>query len=142
VPAASVTSVTSGQFDIALPTDLKPGCWDVQVKAGGLSSNHSDKFAIEPRPTLDSAVRTDKSIVVTGTDLVDFAHCGGPKISFQLLKEGSTTAVPVEVLDWNNGKPVLSLPEAAKKDTWKVQVLLDGTLAATHGEAELKTISQ
>jgi hypothetical protein len=48
IPAASVTLVNSGQFDIALPAGLKPGRWDVQVKANGLSSNRSGKFTLGP----------------------------------------------------------------------------------------------
>jgi hypothetical protein len=150
VPAASVTAVTSGQFDVAIPAGLKPGCWDVQVQAGGLSSNYSDKFAVEPVPTLDSAVRTDMAIVVTGTDLVDFSHCGNQRISFKFLPDppaagAAPAAVPLNVQNWNNGKPVLSLPPGtAKTDTLKgkVQVFLNGTLVAPNGEAQLKTNSQ
>lgn len=146
IPTAGVTSVTRNKFDVAVPADLKPGCWDVQVKAGGLSSNHSDKFAVEPSPALDSAVRTDTFIVVTGTDLVDFSHCGDQKISFKFLPDPPSggpvpDAVPLTVLNWNNGKPVLSTPPGtAKAQTLKgkVQVFLNGTLVATNGEVELK----
>ena len=150
VPAASVTSVASDQFDITLPTDLKPGCWNVQVQANKLFSNYSNKFAVEPSPTLDSAVLTKTSILVTGTDLVDFSHCGDQRISFQFLPDATAgaaapVAVPLTVLNWNNGKPVLSLPAgAAKTDTLKgkVQVLLNGNLITAHGETELKMNSQ
>ncbi|MFL6227585.1 MAG: hypothetical protein ACJ741_02270, partial [Pyrinomonadaceae bacterium] len=150
VPVASAPAPTRNQFDVAVPAGLKPGCWFVQVKAGGLFSNESDKFAVEPTPTLDSAVRTDTSIVVTGTDLVDFSHCGDQRISFKFLPDptpavAAPAAVPLAVLNWNNGKPVLSLPPgAAKADTLKgkVQVFKKGTLVTTQGEAELKSISQ
>lgn len=145
VPAANFTFVNSGQFTVALPTDLKPGCWDVQAQTNGLSSNHSEKFAIEPHPTLDSAVSTGKSIVVSGTDLVDFSHCGDQRISFQFLPDGETSAKPLDVLNWNNGKPVLSLPAGTTQANTlkgKVQLLLNGSLVTANGEAQLKTISQ
>ena len=147
LPATKVAADATDKNKFVLTVDglnLTAGCWAVQAESGGLSSNRSDKFAIEPNPTIESAVHNDKIIMVTGTDLVDFSHCGGQKLKFQLLQDGTTTAVPVDVLDWNNGKPVLSLPDAAKANTWKgkVQILFNGTLVTTHGDVELKPISQ
>src|SRR6185369_9095941 len=89
VPEADVKK---DQFVLTLPTGakaLKAGCWYVQVQAGGLSSNRSGKFAIPPKPTLTSAVRNDKFILVKGNDLIDFSKCGGQQISFKLV--GATT---------------------------------------------------
>lgn len=149
LPAASVTFVTSSQIKVAVPADLKPGCWDVQVQAGGVFSNHSDKFAIEPHPTLETAVLSKTSIVVAGDDLVDFSHCGGQRITFQFLPDPTPTAaapaaVPLSVLDWNKGNPVLSLPPGADKDSLKgsVQVLLDGKAITENGKVTLTTGSQ
>jgi hypothetical protein len=145
VPAASLTPApTNTQIVIANVTGIsgvRAGCWYVQVQSGGLSSNRSARFAIAPTPTLTSAERNDKFLLVKGNDLIDFSHCGGQQVSFQ-LQQGTATPVAVDVVDWNNGKPVLTLPEAAKTGTWKVQVLLNGTLVTTNGEAELKPISQ
>ncbi|MDT4897131.1 MAG: hypothetical protein QOH25_2208 [Acidobacteriota bacterium] len=136
VPDASVTMDATDHNKFTLAIDglsLKAGCWVVQAKSGGLSSNRSEKFAVEPKPTLDSAIRRDKSITVTGTDLIDFSHCGGQRITFKLLKEGTDAPTSVNVLNWNNGKPVLNLPDDVQKDSaWKgkVQVYLDDTKQA------------
>ena len=87
VDPAAVTAVTETTFDVALPTNkLYPGCWQVQVEAGGLSSNQSGMFAVPANPTLDSAERTDKFIFVKGKDLIDFGACGGQQVSFKVLK--------------------------------------------------------
>jgi hypothetical protein len=137
------TNVKSDQFDVTLPTGtkaLKAGCWSVQVQAGGLFSNRSDKFAIAPKPTLTSAVRNDRFILVKGNDLVDFSHCGGTQVSFELFQ--GTTTVAVEVADWNNGQPVLVLPGQAKVGAWKVRVLLNSDAVTPNGEVDLKTMSQ
>jgi hypothetical protein len=140
---------TPGQFDVTLPTGtsaLKAGCWYVQVQAGGLTSNRSEKFAIAPNPTIVSAENNDKFILVKGSDLVDFSHCGGQQVSFQ-LQQGTDTPVDAEVVDWNNGKPVLKLPDKVKTspststNKWKVLVLLNGTAVTTNGSVELKPIS-
>lgn len=143
VPGASVTNITSDQFDVTVPAGLKPGCWYVQVEADKVFSNQSQGFAVDPSPTIDSAVSTATAIVVTGTDLIDFSHCGGQRISFQFLPDPTAAApphapVPLDVKDWDNGKPVLSLPAGTTKPETlkgKVEVLLDGT---TKGSVELK----
>jgi len=95
----------------------------VQVEAGGLSSNQSEWFAIPPDPELDSAERTDKFIFVKGNDLVDFGACGGQQFSFKALKKDNSNPIDLEVKDWNNGAPVLELPEKVKEGEWKVQVV-------------------
>jgi hypothetical protein len=56
-------------------------------------------------------------------DPVDFSACGGQQISFKALKEDNTGATDLEVKDWNNGAPVLSLPDKVKEGKWKVQVV-------------------
>jgi len=138
----SAGTLTTKSFDVTLPSGsnaLKSGCWDVRVVANGLSSNRSGKFAIPPSPTLVSAERNDKFIQVTGTDLVDLGKCGGQQVSFQLV--GAKT-LPLEVVNWNNGKPVLALPEDAKQGSWKVQVLLNHTAVSSNSQVDLKTIGQ
>jgi hypothetical protein len=108
--------------------DLAAGCWSVQAESGGLSSNRSNKFAVNPTPKLDTAIRHEKSIEVTGTGLIDVSRCGGKKVTFKLLKDGSDTPIPVDILNWNNGKPLLNIPDELKQDEkWKgkVQVYLD-----------------
>lgn len=126
----TAATLTDTMFEIVLPTDAKklhPGCWQVQVEAGGLTSNHSEWFAVPPDPAvdpvLDSAERTDKFIFVKGTDLIDFGSCGPQQYSFKLLKKDNTDPTDLKVKDWNNGAPVLELPEKAKEGEWKVQVL-------------------
>jgi len=129
VQAAALTKVTTDGFDITLPTGankLHPGCWQVQVKAGALSSNLSGMFAIPPSPTLTSAERSDKFIFVKGNDLIDFGSCGGQLVSFKLLKKDDTDPTDLKVKDWNNGSPLLELPDKAKDGEWKVQVFLKG----------------
>jgi hypothetical protein len=135
VPAANVAPDATDKNKFVLTIDgmkLTAGCWSVQAESGGLTSNVSNKFAIEPNPTLDTANRRDKFIVVAGTDLIDFGHCGGQRITFKLLKEGAAAdkAIPLNILDWNQGNPLLSMPDEVQKDpAWKgkVQVFLDGT---------------
>lgn len=126
-PAANTVTETS--FEVVLPTGAKKlhaGCWQVQVEAGGLSSNQSEWFAIPPNPVLDSAERTDKFIFLKGKDLVDFSACGGQQLSFKLLKKDDTDMTDLEVKDWNNGAPVLGLPDKAKEGEWKIQVFKGG----------------
>src|SRR5262249_14638653 len=125
----------------ALP-DVKAGCWFVEVKSGDLSSK-SEKFAIAPSPTLTSATYNDKFIFPRGNDLVDFAHCGGQQVSFK-IKSSAGKDLDAKVVEWNNGKPTLELPDEVKgsKDTWKVRVLLNGNAVAANGEVDLKPISQ
>ncbi len=122
-------TLTDTQFDITLPTtnaDFKAGCWYVQVTAGGLTSNRSEKFSSRtPTPTLDSAKHNGKFIFLKGNDLVNLSHCDGTMISFRLNQTGAAS-IPLVVEDWSNGEPVLVLPEAAKTGAWKVEVLVDG----------------
>ncbi len=122
-PVASTVTETS--FDVMLPTGddkLHAGCWQVQVKAGELSSNQSEFFAIPPQPSLDAAERSDKFIFVKGKDLIDFSACGGQQMQFVLLKNDGSDPTDLEVKDWNNGAPVLELPDKAKTGEWKVRV--------------------
>jgi hypothetical protein len=122
-------TVTATSFDVELPTGaqkLRAGCWQVQVKAGGLTSNQSDMFAMPADPRLDSAERNDRFIYVKGTDLIDFADCGGRQVSFKLMKQDGAEATNLEVHTWINEEPVLVLPEKPKEGPLKVQVLLKG----------------
>jgi hypothetical protein len=123
-PPATVTDTT---FDIVLPT-LHPGCWDVQVKVGELSSNESERFAIPPDPALDSAERNERFIFVKGKDLIDFGGCGKQLLTFKLVKSDGTDPTDLQVKDWNNGAPVLKLPDKAKEGEWKVQVFMGDTM--------------
>ncbi len=126
-PTAS--TLTDETFEVVLPTGAKKlhaGCWRVQVKAGEPTSNKSEWFAVPPDPSLDSAERTDKFIFVKGKDLVDFSACGGQQLSFKLLKKDDSDPTDLEVKDWNNGAPLLRLPDKAKTGEWKVQVFLKG----------------
>ena len=130
VAATAVTNVTETTMDVALPTGaqkLHAGCWQVQVTAGGLSSNQSEMFAVSPNPTLDSAERSDKFIFVKGQDLIDFGACGGQQVSFKGLKKGDPNPIDLEVKDWANGAPLLKLPDKMKEGEWTVQVFLKGT---------------
>jgi hypothetical protein len=132
VAAEKVTADPADQNKFVLSIDdptLAVGCWSVQVESGGLSSNRSNRFAIAREPKIDTAVRHEKIIQITGTDLVDYSHCGGQRITFKLLKEGATAPIAVDVLNWNGGKPVLGIPAELKADEkWKgkVEVYLDG----------------
>lgn len=120
------TTVTDTSFEVVLPTGddkLHAGCWQVQVEAGGLSSNQSEMFAIPPDPELDSAERTDKFIFVQGKDLIDFSACGGQQLTFKVMKMDDSEVTDLEVKDWNNGAPVLELPGKVKEGEWKVQVV-------------------
>jgi hypothetical protein len=128
IEPTAVTEVTPESFEATLPTEAtkRPGCWQVQVKAGGLTSNQSEMFAVPPDPALDSAERTDKFIFVKGKDLIDFGACGGQQVSFKALKTGATVPIDLKVKDWNNGAPLLELPDALKEGEWKIQVFLKG----------------
>jgi hypothetical protein len=127
--AASVTWVNAGQLNVTLPT-LSAGCWYAQVESAGVSSNRSPKFRIDPNPSLDTAERNDNFIFVSGKDLVDFTHCGGDQVKFQLTKPDGSEATDLTVDNWSNGEPRLVLPAKAKDATagaWKVKVLLGTT---------------
>jgi hypothetical protein len=128
IEAAALTAVTAESFEATLPTEARkrPGCWQVQVKAGGLTSNQSEMFAVPPDPTLDSAERTDKFIFVKGKDLIDFGACGGQRVIFKALTTGATVPIDLKVKDWNNGAPLLDLPDNVKEGEWKIQVFLKG----------------
>jgi len=120
-----VTLKDDATFEVVLPTDAKKlhaGCWRVQVTAAGIASNKSEWFAVPPDPVLDSAERTDKFIFVKGKDLMDFGACGGQQVSFKLLGKNASDTTDLEVKDWNNGAPLLNLPDKAKEGEWKVQV--------------------
>lgn len=131
VPANKVAPVAGDRNKFVLTIDgmnLAAGCWSVQAVSGGLSSNRSNKFAVEPKLKLDTAIRHADSIEVTGTDLIDFSNCGGQRITFKVSKEGSNTPTAVDVLKWSNGKAILRIPDEIKQDEkWKgkVQVYLD-----------------
>src|SRR5436190_2536149 len=127
VDKAGVAIKSPETLEITLPADVKKrhGCWQVQVTAGGLTSNQSQFFAVPPEPSLDSAERTDKFIFVTGNDLIDFGPCGGQQVSFKALKTGGTVPINLKVKDWNNGAPLLELPDELKEGEWKIQVLLN-----------------
>ena len=123
-------NLTDESFDVVLPTDderLRPGCWRVQVEAGGLTSNKSESFAIPPDPAtdpvIDSAERNNEFIFVKGEDLIDFGSCGTQQYKFVLLKNDDTDPTDLKVRDWNNGAPVLELPDKAKEGEWKIKVL-------------------
>ena len=122
----TATAVTDTSFDVVLPTGankLHAGCWQVQVKAGKLTSNQSQMFAIPPAPELDSAERNNEFIFVKGKDLVDFSSCGGQQLSFKLLKTDDTEMTDLKVVNWGGGAPVLELPDKAKEGDWKVRVI-------------------
>ncbi len=124
-PTAS--TLTESTFEVALPTGankLHAGCWQVQVTAGGITSNMSERFAVPPDPVLDSAERSDKFIFVKGKDLIDFGACGEQPFEFKLVKSDDTDPTDLEVKDWGNGAPLLGLPPKAKEGKWKVQVLM------------------
>ena len=133
VPANKVAPVAGDRNKFVLTIDgmnLTAGCWSVQAASSGLSSNRSNKFSVEPKLKLDAAIRHAESIEVTGTDLIDFTHCGGQRVTFKVFKEGSKTPTAVDVLKWNNGKAILRIPDEVKQDEkWKgkVQVYLDDT---------------
>jgi len=125
VAPKDVTVKDDATFEVVLPTDAKKlhaGCWRVQVTAAGIASNKSEWFAVPPDPFLDSAERTDKFIFVKGRDLMDFGACGGQQVSFKLLGKNASDTTDLEVKDWNNGAPLLKLPDKAKEGEWKVQV--------------------
>ena len=123
-------TLTDTSFDIALPTGankLHAGCWGVQVTGGRPASNKNEQFAVPPDPVLDSAKRSDKFIFVEGKDLLDFGPCGKQPINFKLVKSDGTGATDLEVKDWNNGAPLLNLPDKAKEGEWKVQLFMGNT---------------
>ena len=129
VAPASVTVTDDTTLEVTLPTGvnkLHAGCWQVEVTA--LASTLSDGFAVPPDSRLDSAERNDKFIFVKGKDLIDFGSCGGQQVKFKLMKLDGTESKDLKVKDWNNGAPVLELPDPnnAKLGEWKVQ-LLNGT---------------
>jgi len=135
-------TVTDTTFDIALPTgddSLHPGCWQVQVKAGKLTSNQSQFFAVPlnatTRVVLDAAERSDKFIFLSGTNLINFSACGKQPLKFTLMTPDGKEPTDLEVKDWNNGSPILTLPEKAKTGDWKVQV------APAFGEASAKPLT-
>ena len=53
---------------------------------------------------------------------MDFGACGGQQVSFKLLGKTASDTTDLEVKDWNNGAPLLKLPDKAKEGEWKVQV--------------------
>jgi hypothetical protein len=42
------------------------------------------------------------------------------------MKTDNTSPIDLEVRDWNNGEPVLELPDKMREGEWKVQVFLKG----------------
>jgi hypothetical protein len=62
------------------------------------------------------------------SDLIDFADCGGQQVHFKLLKKDDTDPTDLKVNNWNNGAPMLELPDKAKTGEWKVQVLKGTTV--------------
>ena len=124
-PTAS--TLTESTFEVALPTGankLHAGCWQVQVTAGGITSNMSERFAVPPDPVLDSAERSDRFIFVKEGVQFDFGACGEQPFEFKLVKSDDTDPTNLEVKDWGNGAPLLGLPSKAKEGKWKVQVLM------------------
>ena len=131
VPAANVKSDNKDQFVLTIDgLKLAGGCWAVQAESDRGSSNHSNKFVISPKPTVETATRdtTRNIVILTGDDLIDTTQCGGPALSFQLEKEGVDT---ITVTDWEaqpgSRQAAFILPKAAKEGTgWTVHVLVDG----------------
>lgn len=127
------TSVSSmgDQLVLTIPDDAKPaGCWDVLVEVGKVPSNHSNRFVVKPNPTLDSAIRDTARniIIVTGDDLIDTTRCGGPVLSFKLVKEGAASIpIPAWQSDPQTKQAGFVLPKAAKEGPgWSVHLLVDG----------------
>jgi hypothetical protein len=133
VPAANVKSETDNKDQFVLTIDglnLAGGCWAVQAESDRGSSNHSNKFVISPKPTVETATRdtTRNIVILTGDDLIDTTECGGPALSFQLEKEGVDT---ITVTAWTaqpgSRQAAFALPKAAKEGTgWTVHVLVGG----------------
>jgi hypothetical protein len=122
------TSVSPTQLVLTIPDAAAPaGCWKVLVSMGALGAHATTPdclcFVVVPKPELESAKRQGDQIIVTGTDLIDTRACGGPKLSFQLQKEGGTP-IAAKLLGIDTlGRPILSLGNA-KEGSWTVLVLL------------------
>ncbi|MDX6404672.1 MAG: hypothetical protein QOH70_2127 [Blastocatellia bacterium] len=128
----SITDVMPDKFkivDVTQIPNIHPGCWDVHVKVNNVSSNNSSRFEIEPKPTIESAIRDGKVIKVTGKELFDSTSCGGKDILFKFVEKGSTTANPLKPQGSKKGKSVdLELPSDLQKDglTGTVQIIRSG----------------
>jgi hypothetical protein len=137
------TSATSTQLVLTVPADAQPaGCWTVQVSVGANPAPEAETncfcFVVTPSPTLESAKRQNNHIIVTGTDLIDTRSCGGPKLSFQLLKEGGTPVAATGIRLISPTQVLLDLPAAAKDGSWTVKPLLDGKAVAGSNPVQLQ----
>jgi hypothetical protein len=121
-------SITPTTMKLTVPDDLAAGCWFVLVYRKESAETRPDSecycFYVAPKPVLTSAKRKGETIEVEGEDLIDTSTCGGPRLSFQLTKDGGT---PVTLKRLVGTATVLNLPAAAKDGTWKLTVLLNGT---------------
>ena len=125
------SEVKSTEFKVTVPDDAAPpGCWAVLVSLGTnpapLGNTDCFCFFVAPTPLIESATKKDEQIIVQGVELIDTRLCGGPRLAFQLLKEGSTTPIAGEIALLTPGRAVLKLPAAAKEGKWTVRVLLNG----------------
>lgn len=92
VPSASIKATdTSLVFD--LPADAKAsGCWSVRIKTDKqVGPPFEASFAIVPSPKITLATfEANKTVAVTGSDLVDTSACNGKTLSFKLVKKDGT----------------------------------------------------
>ncbi|HET6979431.1 MAG TPA: hypothetical protein VFI24_24070 [Pyrinomonadaceae bacterium] len=132
------------EINLTIPEDAAPaGCWKVRVYGGAQFADSTDQnddllFFVAPKPVIDSAERKDNQIIVKGEEFIDTRRCNGPRLSFQLKKEGGQPSVATIVSIDSPKRVILNLPAAAKDGKWTVQVLLNGQPVTGSSPVEIK----
>jgi hypothetical protein len=131
VDKPNVTSPNQIQFDYK-PLALATGCWQVKVQVGSAESAAStdkppkDQFAVPPK--IDKATPSGKTLIATGTGLIDLSSCGMP-VSFEVVSSATgAKPTPVTPKFLGDGKQAtFTLPTAPAGAKWKeLHVLLNG----------------
>lgn len=135
-------SIKSNELVIAIP-DEPSGCWTGTVEIGGLPARQDPQscfcFVVAPSPKLITATLDGKQITVEGEDLINTALCGGPTLSFQVVKGDKKIDAKIrDIIPWTN--VLLEAPPTTKDidETWSVKVLLDGKEVKESGMTALK----
>lgn len=138
------SSALPKELKVTIPDDAAPaGCWRVRVFVGDQfadSTDHGDglRFFVAPNPSVTSAERKDNQIIVKGEDLIDTSSCRGPRLGFQLKKEGGTPTAATVISFESPDLVILKLPAAAKDGKWTIQVLLNGQPVTGSSPVEIK----
>jgi hypothetical protein len=129
------TSANANTMTITL-NEVQSGCWTVSVAAAGFPQSDITTFSYLPEPKITEAKREGDKIKITGTNLIDTTVCGGPPITFQVVK-GSESPRPTKGLKLDGTSATIDLEEPVKTGSWTVKLLVNGvekgSLALTGG---------